>query len=142
MVMPTLDLPERLNAATVFVDAHLAEGRGDKPAILCGDRTVTYRDLHEGVNRFGNLLKEFGIGIERRVAILLPDTPEWVFAFFGAMKIGAVAVPLNSMLKPADYEYMLNDSRAQVLVAHPAMLPAVLEMRDRLHFLRHVFITG
>ena len=52
------------------------------------------------------MLKSLAVRMEERVAILLPDTPEWVVAFFGSMKIGAVAVPLNTMLKPADYEYL------------------------------------
>ena len=89
--MPVVDIPERLNAATIFVDVHIAEGRGDKPAILCGDRTVTYKDLYEGVNRLGNALKELGIQMEERVAFLLPDTPEFAFAFFGTMKTGRAA---------------------------------------------------
>ena len=54
--MTTLELPERMNAAAVFVDVHMKEGRGAKPAILCGDRTITYADLYEGVNRFGNAM--------------------------------------------------------------------------------------
>jgi len=110
--MPDLELPERLNAAAVFVDSHIAKGRGEKPAILCGERTVTYRDLYEGVNRFGNALLALGVRMEERVAMLLPDAPEFAFAFFGAMKIGAVAIPMNTMLKSKDYEYLLNDSRA------------------------------
>jgi len=88
--MTPIELPERLNAATALVDSHLDEGRADKPAILCGDRTITYRDLSENINRLGNALRELGVRMEERVAILMPDTPECAFAFFGAIKIGAV----------------------------------------------------
>ena len=140
--MTAPELPERLNAATVFVDVHIAEGRGEKAAILCGERTVTYRDLYEGVNRTGNALRELGIRTEERVAILLPDTPEWAFAFFGAMKIGAVAVPMNTILLPEDYEYLLNDSRARVLIVDPSLLERITAVRDRLKYLKHVIVTG
>jgi benzoate-CoA ligase len=140
--MSELHLPEQLNAASVFVDVHIEEGRGAKAAILCGDRTVTYADLYEGVNRLGNALKDLGLQLEQRVAILLPDSLEWVFAFFGAMKIGSVAIPMNTMLKPADYEYLLNDSRARVLVADPAFADAIREIRPRLKYLEHVVIAG
>ena len=75
--MLKIELPERLNAASVFVDRHVAEGRGAKPAILCGDRTVTYQQLHEDVNRLGNGLLQLGVRVEERVAMLLPDSPEW-----------------------------------------------------------------
>ncbi len=85
--MSKLDLPERLNAADVFVDSHIAAGRGDKTAIICQDRQLSYDDVRRGVNRLGNALRGLGVRMEERVAILLYDTPEWVFSFFGAMKI-------------------------------------------------------
>ena len=140
--MTSVELPERLNAAAVFVDSHMAEGRADKVAILCGDRRVTYRDLHEGTNRLGNALKELGVRIEERVAILLPDTPEWAFAFFGAMKIGAVAIPMNTILLPRDYRYLLNDSRACVLVCHASLLHRIRDVQDELPFLKHILVAG
>ncbi len=140
--MAALELPERLNAASVFVDSHLDAGRADKPAILCGDRTVTYRQLFENVNRLGNVLAALDVRWEERVAILLPDMPEWVFAFFAAMKIGAVAVPMNTMLKPKDYEYLLNDCRARVLVTHPSLVGQINQIRGNLRFLKYVFLAG
>ena len=135
-------LPERLNAAAVFVDSHLAEGRGDKAAILCGKDTVTYRDLYEGVNRVGNALTELGIRMEQRVAFLLPDCPQWVYAFYGAMKIGAVAVPMNTMLLPKDYRYLLNDSRARVLIVDASLLDRITPVLDELRYLEHVIVAG
>lgn len=140
--MSSVELPERLNAAAVLVDVHVAEGRGSQPAILCGDRTVTYDELHQGVNRLGNALRELGVRIEERVAMLLPDTPEWAFAFFATMKIGAVAVPMNTMLMAKDYEYLLNDCRARVLVVDAWLLGRVVEVRDKLKYLEHVLVAG
>ena len=137
-----LDIPERLNAASVFVDANITEGRADKPAILCGEQTVTYRSLYENVNRFANVLRALDVRMEERVAILLPDTPEFAYAFFGAMKMGAVAIPMNTLLAPHDYEYLLNDSRGRVLVVHPTLLGQVTPVRDGLRYLRHVLVAG
>lgn len=136
------DLPEQLNAAQVLVDSHLAQGRAAKAAILSGDRTVTYGQLHEAVNRFGNVLLGLGVRREERVAILLPDSPEWVYAFFGAIKIGAVAIPFNTMLAGKDYEYLLNDSRAQVLVVHADLVHNIDAIRDRLRYLKHTILVG
>ena len=132
--MSGLEFPERLNAAAALVDVHVAEGRGEKQAILCGDRTITYNDLYRGVNRFGNVLLGLGVRMEERVAIMMPDAPECVFAFFGAMKIGAVSIPMNTMLMPKDYEYLLNDSRARVLVIDPSLLDRVSEVRGKLKY--------
>ncbi|UCG57729.1 MAG: benzoate-CoA ligase family protein [Phycisphaerales bacterium] len=140
--MCTVDLPERLNAATVFVDSHLQQGRAEKAAILYGDVTVTYRDLSKGVNRFGNALLGLGIRMEERVAIIMPDCPECVYAFFGAMKIGAVAIPMNTLLMPADYEYLLNDSRSQVLVIHSSLLERIESIRPKLRYIKHLIVVG
>ena len=140
--MSTLELPERLNAASVFVDSHLSVGRGEKAAILCGDETVTYRQLSENINRFGNAMKSLGVRMEERVAIIMPDDPECVYAFFGAMKIGAVSIPTNTILMAADYEYLLNDSRARVLVVHPSYLEKILEVREELRYVEHIIVAG
>ena len=140
--MPGLDLPERLNAASVFVDAHVPAGRGGKPAILCGRQTVTYRELYESVNRFGNMLIGLGVQMEERVAILVPDSPEFAYAFFGAMKIGAVAIPMNTMLKAPEYEYLLNDSRARVLVVHASLWESIRSVRPSLRHLRDILVAG
>lgn len=139
--MPEPDLPERFNAATALVDAHIAAGRGAKPAILCGDRTVTYQQLYENVNRVGNMLLGLGVRMEQRVATLLPDSPECVYTFLGAMKIGAVSVPLNTMLVAKDYKYLLNDCRAHVLVVDPSLLNHVMEVREHLDYLEHIIVA-
>ena len=98
-MLPTT-LPERLNAAEVFVAAHVDEGRAEKTAILCDGEAVTYGQLYERVNRLGGALLELDVRPEERVAFLLPDSPAWACVFFGTMKIGAVAVPLNTLLAP------------------------------------------
>jgi benzoate-CoA ligase len=135
-------LPERLNAASVFVDVHVNEGRAAQMAILCGERAITYRELYENVNRFGNLLRGLDVRMEERVAFLLPDTPEWAYVFFGTMKLGAVALPLNTTLKPANYEYFLKDSRTRVLVVHESLVDRITPIRKGLKHLRQVLVVG
>ncbi len=138
--MTAVGQSDKLNAAVVLVDSHVSERRGSKAAILCGDRTVTYKGLQENVNRLGNALKGLGVRMEERVAVLLPDSPELVFAFFGAMKIGAVSVPMNTLLTPRDYEYLLNDCRARVLIIHGMLLNQIAPVRKNLRHLEHVVI--
>ncbi|HYB71812.1 MAG TPA: benzoate-CoA ligase family protein [Candidatus Sulfotelmatobacter sp.] len=135
-------IPDQYNAAADLVDRNVAEGRGDKPAILCEERSLTYRDVQALANRVGNALRGSGVGMEQRVMLLLPDVPEFIAAFFGAVKIGAVPIPANTLLKAPDYEYMLNDSRARVLIAHHTLWPEVAKVRDRLRFLREVVLVG
>src|SRR5215467_9721471 len=137
-----IDLPREFNVATHFLDHHLKEGRGDKVAIECGDERVTYRQLLERVNQAGNALKKLGVRQEERVALLLLDTPEFAFCFFGAIKIGAVPVPLNTLLKAADYEYLLNHSRARVILVSRALLPLIEAIpRERLRYLENIVVV-
>lgn len=142
--MPTnLPLPEQFNAAGYFVDRHIAEGRSDKIAIECGERRVTYRQLSEYVNRVGNGLKKLGVRAEERVLLLLLDTPEFAACFFGAIKIGAVAVPVNTLLKPADYEFLLNNSRARIVIASDSLYPVLQSIpREKLHYAETFVVVG
>ena len=138
-----ITIPETFNVATYFVDRNILEGRGSNVAIECGGAQISYRQLQERTNRVGNVLQQFGVRIEERVAILLPDTPEFLYSFFAAIKIGAVAVPLNTYLRADDYEYFLNDTRAPVLLAHHSLLPTLdLVPADRLRYLQRVVVVG
>src|SRR6266481_81447 len=121
--MRILELPTTFNAAAHFVDRNIREGRGQRVAFECGDERCTYQQLFERVNQLGNALKKLGVRREERVALLLLDTPEFAYCFFGAIKIGAVPVPLNTMLTSPEYEYMLNDSRARVVIVSESLLP-------------------
>jgi benzoate-CoA ligase len=95
------------------------------------------------VNRCGSALRGVGVRPEDRVLLLLHDGPEFVYSFFGAIKIGAVPVPLNTLWKPADYEFVVRDSRARVLVVSPELLPQIEKMPAEVRArLRHVVVTG
>src|ERR1039458_8063722 len=90
--VPPIVVPDEFNAAAYFIDRHIAEGRGTKVAIECGDIQISYRQLFERVNQVGNGLRNLGVRIEERVFLLLLDTPEFAASFFGAIKIGAVVL--------------------------------------------------
>lgn len=137
-------LPDTFNAAAWFVDRHVDEGRGAKVAIECGDERVTYAQLLERVNRAGTTLRDrFAVRIEERIVLLLLDGPEFIYTFFGAVKIGAVPIPLSTLWKPADYEYALNDCRARVVVVSEALLPQLQAIpRERLRFVEHIVTSA
>jgi benzoate-CoA ligase len=137
-------IPERLNAVTVFVDGNVTAGRGGATAVIDADTgtSATYADVLAAVNRTGHALRAKGVRQEERVMILLPDCPEFVYTFFGAMKIGAVPVPVNTLLKPHDYAYLLDDCRARVLVISRELRPAIDAMRSELRHLEHILEVG
>ena len=132
------------NAAEYFVDRHLREGRGDHTAIECEDQRVTYSQLSERVNRLGTALRDaLDVRMEERVLLLLPDIPEFAYCFFGTIKIGAVPVPVNTLLRANDYEFLLNDTRARVAITSESLLHLVQQIpRERLSFLRSIIVVG
>ena len=137
-----VDLPDTYNAATTFVDENIAHGRGGRVAIHYREQKITYQEVLENVNRTGNALKDLGIEIENRVLVILPDSPEFAYCFFGAIKIGAVAVPTNPWMFAKDYEYLINDSRARAIVVHESTLPEIERIRDKTPFLKHILVVG
>ncbi|HWX78250.1 MAG TPA: AMP-binding protein, partial [Candidatus Acidoferrales bacterium] len=137
-----VELPDIYNAATTFVDENIAVGRGACTAIYYQDQTFTYQDVYENVNRTGNALKELGVEIEHRVLLVLPDSPEFAFSFFGAIKMGAVPIPTNPWMAAKDYEYLINDSRARVVIAHESVLPEIEKIWNHTRFLKHVIVVG
>ncbi len=101
------------NAVSDFVDAHIAAGRGNKVAFVDPERSLTYGELQARSIRFANALRDLGIEPEQRVALLLNDTVDYPVAFWGAIRAGCVAIPLNIYLTLPQYAYILADCRAR-----------------------------
>jgi benzoate-CoA ligase len=135
-------LPARFNVTRWFIDRNVAEGRGAAPAFLYEDRVLSYGDVADLVNRAGNALRDLGVGMEDRVLMICLDAPEFVGAFWGAIKIGAVPIPVNTLLRGADWLYFLNDSRAKVLVISSALLAEAEPVLGQAPHLRHVLVAG
>jgi 4-hydroxybenzoate-CoA ligase/benzoate-CoA ligase len=137
-----LELPRRYNAATHFIDRHLAEGRGGKTAFIDDKGRYSYAELAARVNRAGNLLKSQGVKPEQRVLIALLDGIDFPAMFWGAMKIGAVPVPVNTLLTTPDYDFMLRDSRAVVLCVSDALMERFRPIISGQPYLENVLISG
>src|SRR5438105_400433 len=135
-------LPPQFNVATWFVDRNVEEGRGASPAFHCEGRTLTYADVQELANRTGNALLELGVGMEDRVLVLCLDTPAFLGAFWGAIKIGAVPIPTNTLLRTQDYAYFLNDSRAKVAIVSAPLLAEAGPALAQAPSLKHVLVAG
>ncbi|WP_066067877.1 benzoate-CoA ligase family protein [Neobacillus soli] len=130
------------NSANRFVEENVQKGLGSKVAIYSEDEQITYQDILEKANKFGNALKEIGVERENRILQVVYDSPEFIYSFFGAVKIGAIPIPVNTSMKPQDYEYFLNHSRAKVLLIQEEVWNAIKENRDRFIFLRDVIVIS
>ena len=129
------------NAAAWFIDRHLTEGRGAKIAIRDDFGTYDYTELTKRTARAGHALRSLGVDLEQRVLLCMLDSIDFVATFFGAIKIGAVAVPVNTLLTTNDYAHFLRDSRARVLVVSDALYPKLEPALSASPFLKKVVIA-
>jgi len=113
-------IPAQFNIAAALLERRA--GDASHSAIEYGDAAWTYGEITALANRAGNGLQALGVAREQRVLIALPDSPEFVATFLGAIKIGAVAVPCNTFLGPPEYSYFLRESRAPVVVTTRELL--------------------
>ena len=106
----TVAFAANFNTAVCFIDRHLGAGRAAKTAIVTtGGETVTYAALAAGVNRAGNALSDLGLGRGERLLMMVKDCPAFFYLFWGAIKAGIVPVPINTLLRAADYSFMLEE---------------------------------
>ena len=105
----------RFNVTVPFIDRHLEEGRTQKIAIRTLNSDVTYGQLAAQVNRCGNVLRSMGVGTGHRMLMIVKDCPEFFFLFWGAIKAGVVPVPVNTLLRAADYQYIINDAECTLI---------------------------
>ncbi|HLF87537.1 MAG TPA: benzoate-CoA ligase family protein [Anaerolineales bacterium] len=138
--MRVSDLPLTYNAVSIL--EHNLPGRAGKTALFSLERNLTFQQAHDEVNQVGNALKKLGVRMGEYVGLLALDGPEWVTTFFGTLKIGAIHAGLNTLLTPAEYDYMIRDCRMRVLVVHEKILPAVQGILPEQPFLEHVVVIG
>ena len=109
------------NATIAFLDAAVEDGHGARRALVTPAGATSYDELLALVERAGAGLRSRGVKTGDRVAILLPDGLAWAATFFGALRAGAVAIPLNTRLAAPALAALLADSGAAVLVAAPEL---------------------
>ncbi|HEX9372896.1 MAG TPA: AMP-binding protein, partial [Roseiflexaceae bacterium] len=127
------DYPDR--TAITFVLKYLFEGR-----ITIGSR-MSYRRLREHVDRFASALSSMGVDRGDRVALMLPNSPQFVVAFFAAMRLGAIVVNTNPTYTAPEIRHQLADSGAETIVLLNLFLPRLRQAQDDLPRLKRVIVT-
>jgi benzoate-CoA ligase len=120
----SLTIPARFNLAAALIERRLAHGDA-APAVQAGDRVLTSRAIVDLINRTGNAFKALGVARDERVLIVLPDSPEFIASFLGAMLVGAVAVPSSTFLSASDYTSFARTTRAALLVTTTELLQRI-----------------
>ena len=125
-----------------FLDARLEEGLGDKPAVMWRDVVWSYRDVQRKSNQVANALVAAGLEMEQRVLIVLPDVPEFASAFFGTLKAGGVVTMANPLLPTEDYEYLLEYTRAKVVLTHESVMERMGPALSRARHVKKAIVIG
>jgi benzoate-CoA ligase family protein len=136
------EFPEHFNMADYFLYHNVEEGRENKVCLYYEDQKFTYGETVRMSNRVGNALRELGVEIEDRVLIVLPDSPAFVWTWFGAARIGAVITMVNPLLPAEDYKYYLEYTRARAAVIHESLRGTFAEAVATARYLRAVLVVG
>ena len=114
----------------------------DKEAICSGDHRFTYSEFGDRVNRLASHMKEAGIGKQDCVAILHDNDYQFLEAYFAAARIGAILNPLNFRLSPRELGFIINDSKASLLIAATRFRDSIQKLKDLDIDLKQVIWTG
>ena len=115
--MAVLELPERYNVGADLLERNLKAGRASKLAIASAAQDLTYGEVFNLACGAAHALRDLGVRREERVLIIGYDSPGWVAAFLGAIRLGAIPVPVNPLLQRSeDYDHFIDDSLARVVV--------------------------
>ncbi len=134
--------PARLNSTEELVDRHVAEGRGDRVALLYEDQRITYRQLQASVDKLGSGLRALGIEPEDRVLLRSPSIPPAVVANFAVLKIGAVIVPTSPLFSRTEIVHVAENTEATTLIVAAPLLAEVEQARAELGRIKHVIVIG
>ena len=133
---------EPFNAATWLVDRRVAAGDGDRLAVICDDQRYTYRELADEIARTAAALRGLGVRPEERVAMAMLDSVRYVAVFLGALRIGAVPVPMNPLLPGRDLAVITAGARATVAVVSEAVAGCIGDLCSGAPEVATVIVTG
>jgi long-chain acyl-CoA synthetase len=118
-----------------------AERYPERVATIFFGAKFTYRALNDAANRFAHALLSFGLNQGDRVALMLPNCPQFLIAFYGALKAGAVVTAVNPLYTPRELEYQLHDAEVETLVTLSKFYPTVEAIRGKTA-LQRVIVTN
>jgi long-chain acyl-CoA synthetase len=136
-VPESIDYPQKLLPVIL---AEMAVKHPDNPAMIYKDRTISYREFNSTVDRFTAALQQLGVRKGDRVAVHLPNCPQFPIAYYAILGAGAVVVPCNPIYTAREMRHQLKDSGAQMIVTLSLMYPTIQQIRAETA-LQHVIVA-
>jgi len=113
----------------------------DRVSLIYKDKSISYAQLDRAVNAFGNGLKALGIAKGDKVAIMLPNIPEFIVSYFAILKLGAVAVTINTLSTPYELRYLLDNCDARAFITTPSSAKRFEEIKEIVPRCEHLITT-
>ncbi len=136
------DTPMQLNLADFLLDRHVREGRGENVAIKFMEKSISYAQLQQSVNRFGNALKGLGVEPQDRVGIRLVNSPQALITVFAIEKIGAVPVPTSPLWSAEEIAFVANNAEMKYFVVNAPLMGPVEEAKPSFQFGTRIIVIG
>lgn len=137
-----IEIPRRTNIAREACDRHVTAGRGDHVFLYCQDRQFTYRQIQSWQNRIGNALKNLGVTPGDHVLLRAGNSPNFFASLLAALKIGAVAVPSQTLFRERELAHIINNSDAVVAFADEELAGSIEVVKGNCPTLRHIIVFG
>ena len=118
-----------------------AEKHPEATVIIFQDKSMTYKELKDQVDRFATALQKMGVEREDKIALFLPNIPQFVISYYGALKAGAIVTAISPLYKEREVKHQINDSGAETLVVLDLLYPAVEKVKDETG-LKRIIVTG
>lgn len=138
------EVPKKMNFPQVPLQEILLKSANkfpQKTAIVCGEREITYAQLESHSNQFANALVKSGLKKSERVAVFLPNIPQFVIAYFGILKAGGAVTAINPLHREREVEHQLCDSEAQTIIVLDSLYPVLENVWDKTK-LKNVIVTS
>ncbi len=130
-------LPESVTTLGKMLEFR-AESMPERPALYFGEQTVTFLELDRTANRYANVFTGLGVGPGDGVCLFIPNRLEFLYAYFGIIKCGAMVISLSVMLKADEAKYIIDDAAAKALVTTDYLYPTIEPVRDQIESIEHI----
>lgn len=119
-----------------------AEKFPEKTALVFKEKEISFKKLNTSVSRFAAGLKKLNAGPGERAAVLMPNCTEFIVSFYGIVRTGATALPVNPSLKMQELQFILENSRARFIVTSPDHVSMIKAIKPSLPLLKNIIVTG
>ena len=135
-------MPDNTNLAYCMLDRHIDAGRGKRPAVIFGDRIMSYAELQEASCRIASSLADLGVEKQDRVAIRMVNCPEALAVIFAMMRLGAIPVPMSPLWSKDEIGFTLNNAEAKYIVVSAPLMEEVEKAKDKFQYTKNVIVVG